>query len=84
MRTQKKGQPHGLPFYLSVCCLRRTYFGACTRIRFAVIVKVPLMLEWDCHSDHSRCNRLNRCKSFRSRQSWLSGALSASQSDCRY
>ena len=41
---RQKGQPHGLPFHLSACYFRRTYCGACTRIRVAVMVKVPLML----------------------------------------
>lgn len=38
---RQKGQPDGLPFHLSACCFRGTYFGACTRMRFAVMVKVP-------------------------------------------
>ena len=43
VRTRRKiseGSPGGLPFHLSACCFLH-WFGASTRIRFAVIVNVP-------------------------------------------
>jgi len=40
--TAKTGSHDGLP--AMICQYLRSYFGACTTIRVAVMVKVPLML----------------------------------------
>jgi len=42
MKKQKTGSQDRLPAI--ICQRRENYFGACTTIRLAVMVKVPLML----------------------------------------